>query len=214
MDGYLHTTNENLLTNCRFQGTAKGCGNQLKLNRIGTGPVIQVTHIEPCSDDLIRIESSPGNDVFRIKANGEILINGVIYSSDSGRDYNPVNNIDADNESLVYKNRNGDLIGNTGDLRWNGVGLGVGLAVDPLSKLDVNGNVMVRGNLQFDADNTYTTLSKSACVLDIEQGEDTDGIFLGKPDVDGCWKLHVSANGSLMIQKRVAGEWITRQCLE
>ena len=208
--GYLHTTNEYLLTNCRFQGTAKACGNQLKINRIGAGPILHITHVNPYTDDLMLVETAPGKDVFRIKANGEIIINGDITSTMLLKN--------AEIGSIIYQGNDGDLVGKVNHLRWdenlNGGRCGIGLPVEPLARLDVNGNTMIRGNLQFDSDTSCNTLTKSSCTLDINQGAEGDGLFLGKPDVDGSWRIHIANDGSLMIQKRVGGVWMTRQCVD
>ena len=41
--------------------------------------------------------------------------------------------------------------------------------------------------------------------------EENDGILLGNPLIDGCWRINVDKNGNLIVSKKIKGAWITRQ---
>ena len=41
--------------------------------------------------------------------------------------------------------------------------------------------------------------------------DDDSSIYLGNPQVDGCWKINVDNDGNLITSKKIEGNWITRQ---
>lgn len=56
--------------------------------------------------------------------------------------------------------------------------------------------------------NSATVLTHKKITLNVEN--ENDGVYLGNPTSDGCWKFTVDNHGDLIFMKKINGVWTMR----
>lgn len=198
--GYDRTNNEHRMENIRLTGSFIGSGDQFKVNRPNNGPILSLGGNINYNNDLLLITKPNGEHTMRIDHDGTVWIK--------------------DRDQLVLQTHmlgtgikfmDNDICKIDKHLMWDNQQKFLGVGTDqPTSKFHLkNGDLNIEnGSLKMD---NYTRLNSHTCVLDATNGQHNkdEGLILGDPDNDGCWRVVVS-NGDLIVQKKMDGEWCTK----
>lgn len=202
--GYDRTNNEHRMENIRLTGSFVGSGEQFKINRPNNGPILSLGGNPNYDNDLLLITKPNGKHTFRVDHDGTVWIKdrdqlilqtvpvgkkGILFTDGSETGLNVANDkFNWDNDTMFF-----------------GVGTN-----NPQNRIHLkDGDLNIEnGSLKM---NNRTSLNPNMCVLNATNGDDNEeeGLILGEPNSDGCWRVVVS-NGDLIVQKKISGEWCTR----